>query len=139
MLAPIETVGRIPADQVRNAGHEKEEQMTEEPARFDPGPAFRDDVRRARARVAAMTPEAAKAVLLELVATMAGLRARLVDSRRWPSTLDSTAGVQRRAHIPELNCRQSNSERPRSGVDRPAASLTVLPQRAACRSTHRRA
>ena len=59
--------------------------MTEEPARFDPSPAFRDDVRRARARVAAMTPEAAKALLHELVATMPGLvlaHFRLVGGRR---------------------------------------------------------
>ena len=47
--------------------------MTEEPASFDPGPAFRDDVRRARARVAAMTPEAAKTLLMELVGTIPSL------------------------------------------------------------------
>jgi len=47
--------------------------MTEEPARFDPGPAFRDDVRRAQARVAAMTPDEAKARLLEAVAMMPSL------------------------------------------------------------------
>ena len=47
--------------------------MTEEPASFDPGPAFRDDVRRARARVTAMTPEAAKTLLIELVGTIPSL------------------------------------------------------------------
>ena len=47
--------------------------MSEEPAPFDHGPAFRDDVRRARARVAALTPEAAKALLLELVGTIPSL------------------------------------------------------------------
>ena len=47
--------------------------MTEEPERFDPGPAFRDDVRRARARVAAMTPEAAKTLLIELVGRIPSL------------------------------------------------------------------
>jgi len=75
--------------------------MTEEPERFDPGPAFRDDVRRARARVAAMTPEAAKAVLLELVATMPGLvlapeegRSALIAYRRGPNDLIRDDGRQ---------------------------------------------
>jgi len=44
--------------------------MTEEPATFDSGSAFRDGVRRARARVPVTTPEAAKALLLEPVETM---------------------------------------------------------------------
>src|SRR6266478_351003 len=72
-------------------------------------------------------------------------RACFVDVRRWPSTLDSTAGFRRRAHISELNCRQSSRERTRAGVDRPTTYLNVLPQqteeaiqRTACRSTHRR-
>jgi len=47
--------------------------MSEELGAFDPGWGFRDDVRRARARVAGMTPDAAKAVLLELVGTIPGL------------------------------------------------------------------
>ncbi len=47
--------------------------MSEELGAFDPGYPFRDDVRRARDRVAAMTPEAAKAVLLELVEMTPGL------------------------------------------------------------------
>ena len=44
--------------------------MTEEPATFDPGSAFHSDARLARARVTAMTPETAKALLLEPVETM---------------------------------------------------------------------
>ena len=66
--------------------------MTEEPARFDPGPAFRDDVRRARARVAAMTPEAAKTLLIELVGTIPSLvlppdecRSAVLGYRRGPN------------------------------------------------------
>ena len=69
--------------------------MTEAAARFDPGPAFRDDVRRARARVSAMTPEAAKALLLEVVATIPSLvlaaqecRSSLFAYRRGPNDPD---------------------------------------------------
>jgi len=47
--------------------------MSEVPLSFDPGPEYRDDVRRTRARVTAMTPEAAKATLLELIETFPSL------------------------------------------------------------------
>ena len=47
--------------------------MSEVQPSFDPGPEYRDDVRRARARVTAMTPAAAKAMLLELVETFPSL------------------------------------------------------------------
>jgi hypothetical protein len=66
--------------------------MSEELGTFDPGAAFRDDVRRARARVAAMTPEAAKAMLLELVGTSPSLvlaprecRSSVIAYRRGPN------------------------------------------------------
>jgi hypothetical protein len=55
--------------------------MSEELGAFDPGPAFRDDVSRARARVVAMTPDAVKAVLLELVEMMPGLVLDFEDCR----------------------------------------------------------
>ena len=64
--------------------------MTEEPASFDPGPGFH--VRLARARVGAMTPEAAKALLLELVGTSPSLvlapdecRSSVLAYRRGPN------------------------------------------------------
>jgi len=66
--------------------------MSEVQPSFDPGPAYRDDVRRARARVSAMTPEAAKAMLLELVETFPSLvltpaerRSRLLAYWRGPN------------------------------------------------------
>jgi len=66
--------------------------MSEVQPSFDPGPEYRDDVRRARARVAAMTPEAAKAMLLELVKEMPSLvltdeerRSVLLAYRRGPN------------------------------------------------------
>jgi predicted RNase H-like nuclease len=66
--------------------------MSEVQPSFDPGPEYRDDVRRARARVAAMTPEAAKAMLLELIETFPNLvltpeerRSRLLAYRRGPN------------------------------------------------------
>ena len=66
--------------------------MTEELASFDPGSAFRDDVRRARARVTAMTPEAAKTLLIELVGRIPSLvlapdecRSSVLGYRRGPN------------------------------------------------------
>ena len=47
--------------------------MSEIPTTFDPGPEFRDDVRRARAYVIAMRPDVAKAFLLEAIETFPGL------------------------------------------------------------------
>ena len=70
--------------------------MTEEPASFDPGPAFRDDVRRARARVAAMTPEAAQALLIELVGRMPSLVLTADECR------SSVLGYRRGPNDPEL-------------------------------------
>ena len=65
--------------------------MTEEPASFDPGPAFRDDVRRARARVAAMTPEAAKTLLIELVGRISSLVLGLDELPKFSAWLSARA------------------------------------------------
>ena len=70
--------------------------MTEEPASFDPGPAFRDDVRRARARVAAMTPEAANTLLMELLGTIPSLMLPPAECR------SSLLGYRRGPNDPEL-------------------------------------
>ena len=70
--------------------------MSEIPTTFDPGPEFRDDVRRARARVAAMRPDVAKALLLEAIESFPGLvlaseerRSCLLRYRRGPDELES--------------------------------------------------
>jgi hypothetical protein len=70
----------------------EEDSMSEVTGIFDPGPEYRDDVRRARARVVAMTPEAAKAILLKLVETFPSLvltpderRSSVLAYRRGPN------------------------------------------------------